>query len=293
MNRWLGRWTKWAALLPAFNVLTLSAAFATSVSVSPSGEVAEVRQIRLGFSEAVVAAGNPSLPAPASLRCQSAAGSSSPAGSGRWSSAQEWLFDLNEALAAGSQCQLLIKADFKPLGTALSGPREFGFSTGAAIVVQAQPWPGSQVEEDQHFLLKLNGDLMAAEVSQRAWCEVEGLGERLPAQLADEAGRNAVFKARRIALNSERHWLLHCQRPLPAGAKLQLVWAHGKAGARQRFEYQVRRPFTADFSCERERANAPCIPVRPLRLQFSEPVARELALKVRLKPSSGPALSPQ
>ncbi len=299
MKRWIDKFAAVAAALLKALALTgaaLSSAQATSISVSPSGEVAEVRQIRLGFSEAVVAAGEPRLPAPASLRCapesagQAAAGK--PAGSARWSSAQEWVFDLNEPLAAGLRCRILIKADFKPLGTALSGPREFGFSTGAAIVVQTWPWSGSQIEEEQHFLLKLNGSLSSAEVAKRAWCEVEGLGERLPALLADDAARNAVLKSQQIAKHTERHWLLRCQRPLPAGAKLQLVWGHGKAAAMQRFDFQVRRPFTADFTCERERANAPCIPVRPLRLVFSEPVARDLALQVRLKPAGGAALAP-
>jgi uncharacterized protein YfaS (alpha-2-macroglobulin family) len=291
MKRWMGRLFQ-RTFLPLGLLALATAAHATSISISPSGEVAEVRQIRLGFSETVVAAGDPRLPAPVSLRCAGSMGPSQLSGNGRWTSAREWVFDLNEPLAAGLKCQVLLKDDFKPMGSALTGPREFEFSTGAAIVVQTWPWSGSQIEEDQHFLLKLNGNLSAAEVAQRAWCEVEGLGERLPALLADDAARAAVVKSQRIAKGADRHWLLHCQRPLPAGAKLHLVWSHGKAGAAQRFEYQVRRPFTADFSCERERANAPCIPVRPLRLLFSESVARELALKVRLKPASGTALAP-
>jgi uncharacterized protein YfaS (alpha-2-macroglobulin family) len=293
MKRWIGQFSKHAALLGGLVLLALSSAYATTVTVSPSAEVAEVRQIRLRFSEAVVAAGDPRLPAPATLRCSGGAGVTSPGGSARWASAREWLFHLNEPLAAGLKCQILLKDDFKPIVSAITGPREFDFSTGAAIVVQTWPWSGSQIEEDQHFLLKLNGGLTAAEVAKRAWCEVEGLGERLPVLVADDAARTSVLKSQQIAKNTDRHWLLHCQRPLPAGAKLNLVWSHGKAGAMQRFEYQVRRAFTADFSCERERANAPCIPVRPLRLLFSEPVARDLALKVRLKPASGAALAPK
>ncbi|MCV2367633.1 alpha-2-macroglobulin family protein [Roseateles oligotrophus] len=295
MMRWNGKFSAVAALLKGLGLwlLAITCAHATTVTVSPSGEVAEVRQIRLGFSEAVVAAGDPRLPAPASLHCSDAAGVVKPSGSARWSTAREWLFDLNEPLAAGLKCQILLKDDFKPIASAITGPREFAFGTGAAIVLQTWPWSGSQIEEDQHFLLKLNGGLSAAEVAKRAWCEVEGLGERLPALIADDAARAAVMKSQRIVKNIERHWLLHCQRPLPAGAKLNLVWSHGKAGATQRYQYQVRRPFTADFSCERERANAPCIPVRPLRLLFSEPVPRELALQVRLKPASGALLAPK
>ena len=37
-----------------------------------------------------------------------------------------------------------------------------------------------EIEEDQHFLLRLNGPAVEASVLANAWCEVEGIGERLP-----------------------------------------------------------------------------------------------------------------
>ncbi|MEJ6005598.1 MG2 domain-containing protein [Paucibacter sp. AS339] len=267
-------------------------AHAASLTVSPSGTVAKVGQIRLAFSEAVVPAGNAHLPAPAELSCE---GMTTPAGSGRWSSAREWRFDLNEPLDAGVKCKVQLKEAFKPLGSEISGAREFSFSTGAALAVQSSPWPGSPIEEDQHFLLRLNGAVDAAAVARQAWCEVEGLGERLPVMVVTGPVREAVLKSQHIRKGQDRVWLLHCQRPLPAGAKVQLLWQAAGAPERsaQRFEYQVRQPFTVQFSCERERANAPCLPIRPLRVVFSEPVPRDEALKIRLKPQQGPSLAPK
>ena len=65
-----------------------------------------------------------------------------------------------------------------------------------------------------------------------AWCEVEGLGERIPVQLVTGAVREQVLKARRVrAADAERHLLLACSRPLPPQAKLRLVWGAGIASA--------------------------------------------------------------
>ncbi|MCV2349554.1 alpha-2-macroglobulin family protein [Paucibacter sp. Y2R2-4] len=262
------------------------------MSVSPSGTVAQVRQIRLAFSEAAVPGGDAQLPVPAELSCE---GVTKLVGSGRWSRPNEWLFDLNEPLDAGKKCKLQIKDSFKPLGSPLQGAREFNFATGAAIALNASPWPGSDIEEDQHFLLHLNGVIEAAAVARQAWCEVEGVGERLPVQVVTGPVRDAVLKSQQVRKGQDRVWLLHCQRPLAPGAKVQLLWQAEGANARaaQRFEYTVRRPFTVDFTCERERANAPCLPIRPMRVVFSEPVPREEALKIRLKPQQGAALAPK
>jgi alpha-2-macroglobulin len=294
---------KRAVVVACFLLALSSWAVAVSVSaVSPQGEVAQARQLRLRFSEPVVTQGDPRLPDPARLQCEGLAASSALAGSGRWSSASEWLFDLNDPLPAGARCKLLIKPQFKPLGGELTGPRDFSFNIGAPSVVQTEPWSGSQIEEDQYFLLQLTGPVVEASVARAAWCEVEGIGERLPLKVVGGAPREALLKARRITPKAaENRLLVACQRPLPSSARVRLVWGSGIASAlnpqllsraEQRFDYRVRDPFTAEFSCERERAGAPCLPIRPLALRFSEPVARDMALKVRLKPASGAALAP-
>ncbi|HEY4351731.1 MAG TPA: MG2 domain-containing protein, partial [Paraburkholderia sp.] len=84
---------------------------------------------------------------------------------------------------------------------------------------------------------------------------------------------------------------LQCQQTLPSGTKMQLVYGAGVASAspsglandvERRFDYTVREPFAASFSCERENAKAPCTPLRPLRVKFNAPIARADAEKIRL-----------
>ncbi len=285
----------------AAGLLVLLASFAQAAritAVSPSGEVPEVRQLSVRFSEAVVAAGDPRLPPPMTLQC----GDGTPAGDGRWLNAQQWVFDLREPLAAGRRCTLQVAPGWKPLAGALEGPAEYRFSTGAPSPARIDPYPGSTIEEDQHFLLHLNGAVEAASVARNAWCEVEGLGERIAVQIVQGAPREALLRERRIKPPHDRWLLLACTRPFAAEAGVRLVWGAGIASAQQpalvttsprTFTWKVRPRFTVEFSCERERADKPCMPLRPMVLRFSAPVPREQALAARLVPAGGKAIEPK
>jgi hypothetical protein len=111
-----------------------------------------------------------------------------------------------------------------------------------------------------------------ASVQARVACEPEGLGERVPVR-ALERGRArgpAQGPGPGPAGQAEplRYHTLACQRRLAAGSRLELVWAgRGHAGrratARKRWSFQVREAFAASFSCERENAQAACLPIRP------------------------------
>lgn len=268
------------------------------VNATPSGEVSEAVQIRLRFDTAVVPFGSPALPDPATLRCEGlGANAPAPAGSRRWISDREWAYDLNDALPPGVSCQVTIAPTWKPLNGTLDGPREFRFSSGGPAVLSVEPYEGAQVEEDQHWLLRLNGPVVADTVRRNAWCEVQGIGERVPVVWVEGAPRAALLKSQQIKdKDAERVAVLTCQRPLPPAAGVKLVWGPGIAAANnpkivtrepRRFEWQVRERFTAEFTCERERAEAPCIPLRPMQVRFSAPVAREVAAQIRLARTDG------
>ena len=275
---------------------------ATVTAVSPQGEVAQVRQITVKFSDAVVPFGDLRLPDPMSVNCQGAV----PAGSGRWANERVWLYDFAQAVPPGTRCVLKVKDDWKPSSPLTGTAREYSFSTGGPAVTSIEPSEGSQLAEDQFFALRLNGPAVESTVLTNAWCEVEGIGERITVRVIAGDERAQWLKVQRLdgdknKAAAERILLLACKRPLPFGAAARLVWGKGIGAAanpkittsnEQRFRYTVRPAFTAEFTCERERANAPCLPIRPMRLVFSEPVAREWAAKVSLKPASGNAVMP-
>ncbi len=264
------------------------------LQASPEGEVAVVRQVLLRFDRAVVDGGDPRAAAPFELRCDGG----TPEGSARWLDERRWAFDLAEPLPAGRRCTLEARPGWAPRDGPLEGPSRFTFSTGAPAVLQATPWPGSTIDEAQTFVLRLNGAVDAASVARHARCEVEGLGERQGVRLVDGAERATVLRAlgRRSEATPERLVLLACQRPLPPGVRVRLVWATGIAAAgdaslavrrEQRFEWTVRPRFLAEFGCERENAEAACLPLAPMRLSFSAPLPRALAQAVRLVPEGG------
>ena len=296
------RWQDLArGLLAAAAFMAAGAAQAVSVtSASPSGEVAQATQLRLQFSEAVVPLGDLRQADPASLRCE---GKVDTSGSGHWASEREWLFELNQPLPPGAACRVSLKPEFKP-GAEWTGAREFRFQLGAPFLLDARPWNSAQIAEDQQFLLHFNGAPDLASLAGRIWCEVEGLGERMPAQLQPLAARDAALKTQSIWGNERKgEWLLlACQRPLPPGARVRIVWGRGIAAALnpavqsradQHLQYKVRQPLTAEFHCTRERAEEPCMPILPMRLDFSEQVPAALAQKARLKPiGGGPEIAP-
>lgn len=300
--------------LPALLALCAAAPAqaARVASVNPQGEVGVVRQVVVRFDRALVNAGDPRHAAPFKLTCNGG----TPAGNAYWADERRWIFDLAEPLPAGQRCTLRAEPSFRASATAgsgtLEGGSEFTFSTGAPAVLSLQPSPGSRLEEDQHFLVHLTGPVDAASVQRNAWCEAEGIGERIALQVVEGPAREQVLRRQgrygaagpagaRDAAALARFVLLACRRAFAPDARVRLVFGPGIASLasagqaplltreRQQWQWQVRPPFAAEFTCERENAAAPCLPLRPLTLRFNAPVPAALAAGARLVPAAAPA----
>jgi hypothetical protein len=169
--------------------------------------------------------------------------------------------------------------------------------------VQAlRPGTYQRIDEEQFFALQLNGPATPASVQANLWCAVEGLGERVPVRLIDGDARAALLKAqgwdKAAAKEPLRFVTLACNRRLTPRPRcswfMARVWprpAVWPTATERRYNFQVREPFAASFSCERENAQAACLPIRPMALSFNAPVARKLAEAIRLK-SARTASSP-
>ncbi len=254
------------------------------LAVSPQGEAADVRQVSVRFDSAVVPAGDPRLPPPFTLQCNG----TTPPGTARWANERTWLYDLTAPLPAGQRCVLRAAPAWAPLSGTLEGAAEHRFSTAPLAVKAVRPSQGTPIDEGQHFLLRFNGPADARQAAS-AWCEVQGLGERIPVQVIVGAQRDAVLRAERLTKDAAQWLLVACQRPFPAEAGVRLVFG-------RRFEWKVQRRFLAEFTCERDKAQAACMPLRPLVLRFSAPVPRAAALGARLLPAGNPqpkALEPK
>lgn len=290
-----GWWTFALALvLGACMAWAWRAHAARTVSVSPQGTVAQVRQVVVKFDEAMVAFGAPDAKDPARVQCGNAAAG---AGQGRWIDAKTWAYDFAADLPPDTQCSVNLVDGLKSqAGNAVLGGRRFAFSTGGPFPVSVRPYSGegSEIEEHQVFVLKLNGPATPASVREHVWCESGGLGNRIPVQSVDAPTRAALLKHFRLEKDSANVLTLACQQTLPASAKMQLVYGKGVLGpngtpndVERRFDFTVRAPFTASMSCERENAKAPCTPLRPVRIDLSAPIARADAQQFRLQGPKG------
>ncbi|MDP3755165.1 alpha-2-macroglobulin [Polaromonas sp.] len=282
-----------AALAAAAALYLPTSAQALQVtSLSPQGEIAKVRQIAVKFDESAVNFGDPKAPAPVSLSCSDAQATK---GSGRWISDRQWAFEFENDLPPGVSCTLQGITTFRsPRGQAISGKLSWKFNTGGPFVQNLRPGTYQRIDEEQYFVLQLNGPATLASVRENVWCSVEGLGERVPVKLIEGKEREALLKSQNLDKAAEKDPLrvvtLACNRRLTPASKLQLVYGKGVStpsgvanSVERRYNFQVREPFSASFNCERENAQSACLPIRPMRLDFNAPVPRKLAEAIRLK----------
>ena len=87
---------------------------------------------------------------------------------------------------------------------------------------------------------------------------------------------------------------LRAQRPFPPGTSVTLVWGAGIAtpsGAAtvqdQKLAFKSRPEFEANFNCERENAEAACLPISPMSLNFNADVPWSFAKKIRIRALQG------
>ncbi|MDR0480790.1 MAG: alpha-2-macroglobulin, partial [Gallionellaceae bacterium] len=280
-------------------------------SFTPQGEIKGVRQVAARFSVPMVTFGDPRPAPPFDVQCDAP-------GHGRWSDARNWIYDFDNDLPAGLKCAFTTKPKLRSIGGGLVQPASFNFNTGGPALVMSYPGEGSwNIDEQQIFLLGLDAQATPDSIKEHAFCNVEGIGERIPLEVLEGSERDKVIteqsdRARNMFLvltKRGRAGLLavkdnrlkdapivvaRCGRALPSGSKVSIVWGKGIAAANglatsqdQRYNFGVRDNFSARTTCERVNPKAGCIPVTPLTLAFSAPVDFKLADKIRLQTANG------
>ena len=273
------------------SILNIIEANAASITrFSPQGEVAQVRQIRATFSEAVIAFGDPKAAAPLDIKCTQA-------GSGRWADDKNWVYDFIADLPPGTLCSAQLKANFKTVsGAAITGKSTFQFSTGGPAIVSVRPSQGESIDEEQAFILFQNGVASSASILQHTYCEIEGVHERVPVRFIDGAARTELLKQYSSTGEAiaSRVSIVQCQQRFPNAAAVRLVWDKGIVtpsgvpnSQAQSYKFKARQAFTASFTCERENAKAACTPIQAVALNFNTPISRKLAEQIVLKTAKG------
>ena len=281
------------------------------------GHAGAVERYTIRFNQPMVPLGDPRSPAPFTTGC---------AGTGRWVDQQTWVFDFAAPLTGEAKCRFDAAKGLKSVaGYALNGRTSYTVDAGGPAARAVLPsGDGDEIEEDQVFLVAATLAPTRASVAASAYCAVDGIGEKIPVDVLPAdlparliAGMGTQTWSVRSFLDSaglpeaipdkpaERQALyagvtaLKCRRALPPGRDMALVWpqniasASGRlAGADQRFDYTVRKPFAARFECSRTHPQAGCSPVQPAYVRFTAPVPMSQAAAIRLTLADGKQIAP-
>ncbi|WP_174291477.1 MG2 domain-containing protein, partial [Sphingomonas bacterium] len=313
---------RWGAIGWVLLALAPAAAFGDDspevVFAQPGVGGGAIERFTMRFNQPMVALGDPRAAAPFKTGC---------AGTGRWVDQESWVYDFAAPLAGGTTCQFEMVDGVKSVaGFALAGQHRFTVDAGGPVARAVLPRSHDDgIEEDQVFLVAANMPANRASVAANAYCAVDGIGEKIPVDvLAPELPGKllAEMGTTRYQISSfleggglpttlptdaaERNRALagvialKCRRPLAPGRDIALVWGgriagqgSGKlAGADQRFDYTVRKPFTARFECSRTDAHAGCNPLEKAWVRFSAPIPTSVAQAIRLELPDGRTLAP-
>ncbi|MBL8482259.1 MAG: alpha-2-macroglobulin, partial [Rhodocyclaceae bacterium] len=279
-------------------------------SFAPQGEVKDVRQVVARFSEPMVSFGDPRAESPFEVDCPVA-------GRARWADAKNWIYDFETDLPGGLECRFALKKGVHSAAGAPLAAANFVVSTGGPALRSTLPREGNTVSEDQVFILGLDAPADLASVRENASCAVDGIGERIALEIIEGEARDKILEQQKdqayrffsvlgkrgqtaVAAVKDRRLqdlpliVARCARPLPPGATLKIVWGAGirapKGGATraaQTLVFQVRESFSARLQCTRQNEKAGCTPVLALGLEFTAPVPRALAERIRLDTADG------
>ena len=269
-------------------VLCLPANAAGLRQFSPQGQIDQQVRATAMFTTDMVPLGQSDAAAPFVVDCGAVKGK------GRWSDARSWSYALERPLQPGERCDFRLKPGLKAAnGEAIYGEAGYAFFAPGPWPRSIMPRPGGAIEEDQAFVVDASGALKRESVERNVWCEADGVGNRIPVRILPDATRNEILATLHRHVESGT-LVIACAERLPAGAKMRLVWGKGveaetgaKSSRNESFPYNVREPFRASFSCEREKASGPCSPLSDLRVEFSVPINIKLAAGVRLAAPDG------
>ncbi len=263
---------------------------------SPQGTVKGVRQVTARFSQPMVPLGDPRVNTNIfAIACP-------PPGKARWIDSRTWSYDFDQDLPAGIRCTFTLNPGIKSLGGAVIGGRsQFSFDTGGPSIVESRPYADStDIDEGQAFVLVLDTGADDQSILQHAYFAVAGIPQMVGAAIMPGADSAVLLQRFKNFIANRPVVILQARQRFPANAAVKLVWGKGIRSTSgiattedQEFNYRTRKPFEAKFSCEKERAKGPCIPVTSATLYFSWPVTAAQARRVALIGPGGKRHSPE
>ncbi len=295
----------WGFIPVIFCFIALTSAFAQEGAqieiFSPQEIIKDARQVSVRFSDQMVSFGDPrGIADPFEIVCPEK-------GSGRWADGRNWIFDFDRNLQAGVSCEFRLKDEVKTLsGKDIVGRKLFSFNTGGPSVRSGTiPYEGSNIEEEQIFILVLDCEPDLDSVRQHVFFSVDGIENNIGIKIIEGKVRQDILKSqgRYASWVKEKQEgsivLIQSRQRFPAKTNISLIWGKdvkAKSGVKneqdQIMHFAVREPFSVEFNCLRENAAAGCIPFAEMSLYFSAPISKTQAAKIVLKRADGTIFKP-
>lgn len=254
-------------------------------SFAPQGTVKSVEQVRIQFAKPMVKLGEFNLASPAQSSCFKD-------GQGRWVDTRNWVFDYTKPLRGGVVCEVKVHG------------QSFTFNTGGPHILNTFPRTYQPVDSAQNFVLILDSAVKKESLAS-AYFVVEGMGDQIPMKIVEGDDAKKILDAAKEQYKYEKEsfegetLIVKAQRNFAPGAKVTLVWGKGIQSASgsaskedETFEFSVEQAFKAEFNCDREGPTKPCVPILPLRLTFTSPVATSDLRKITLELPNGKKIAP-
>ncbi len=249
---------------------------------SPQGKVKGVRQVTARFSDQMVTFGEPGTASPFDIQCPEK-------GQGRWADGKNWVFDFEKDLPAGVKCEFRTRPALTTLAGQALREQSFTFSTGGPAIRLSFPREGNEsIDEEQIFILVLDAEVTKQTLLDHAYFSVQGIREKIGVHILDDEERKPILDSvgfrsfavtiRKSIITSVRSAeirpeemppivLIRARQRFPSGAEVRLVWGAGitsltgvATDENQSLPFVTRKPFTAGFTCDRERKDAPHSP---------------------------------
>lgn len=284
-----------------FCALAIPQAHATPIELIefvPQGSVKRVTQIRASFKNPIVPFGEQQRDQdPFTLECEWG-GNEAVKGKGRFVDPKNWVYEFEKETPSGVVCKIRANEKYvSSLGLKWNAPRAFEFSTGGPMVVGVSPYEGSRLSEQPAWVLSFDIAVDKKAIEQKVYVLSSKTQEKIPVEVLEGKLKERVFKS----LDRYSYWyddsaakknriLIQTKRRFPAETEIELVIDSGllsqakiPTDEKKTYQYSIRKKFSATASCERENADADCIPFRPVTVIFENEIPKSMAAQIRLK----------
>ncbi|MFN3630916.1 MAG: hypothetical protein ACK4XK_12810, partial [Casimicrobiaceae bacterium] len=151
------------------------------------------------------------------------------------------------------------------------------------------------IDEAQVFLVRANGAVSAKHLTERVFCDVEGVRSADTVRVIGGKRKAELLAAAGIT-NPENWIAFRCTQTFPQGAEVTIRWdaaSPASSAAADYLRYKVRSGDWLVFACERENREADCNPLAPVTVTIRDRALAEADLKrFALRDANGKLIRP-